>query len=94
MAKAAAFEMPLPLISEPQAYRHAQATLTDRESEIETIDGKLAETWQVKQDMSQELLTGRIRLVARHRFAAKHLLSRLQPPRPQQPMNFDRTADR
>jgi type I restriction enzyme S subunit len=55
------YELPLPPTMEEQT---AIATiLSDMDTEIAGLEGKLAKARQIKQGMMQELLTGRIRLV-------------------------------
>ncbi len=53
-------KVPLPTIAEQSAIA---AILSDMDSEITSLEEKLAKTLQIKQGMMQELLTGRIRLV-------------------------------
>ena len=48
---------------EPDEQRAIAAVISDLESEIDTLEAKLAKARQIKQGMMQELLTGRIRLV-------------------------------
>ena len=54
------FSIPTPSKEERVAIT---ALLSDMDSEIETLEQKLAKTRQIKQGMMQQLLTGRIRLV-------------------------------
>jgi type I restriction enzyme S subunit len=51
----------LPDIEEQQAIA---SILTDMDEEIAALEVKLAKAWQVKQGMMQELLTGKVRLLA------------------------------
>jgi type I restriction enzyme S subunit len=46
--------------------------LSDMDSEIESLESKLAKAREIKQGMMQELLTGRIRLVKSSAVSAKH----------------------
>ena len=41
--------------------------LSDMDAEIEALENKLAKARQIKQGIMQELLTGRIRLIAREK---------------------------
>ena len=52
--------VPLPSIAEQTAIA---TVLSDMDSEIESLESKLAKAREIKQGMMQELLTGRIRLV-------------------------------
>jgi type I restriction enzyme S subunit len=45
--------------------------LSDMDAEIEALENKLAKARQIKQGMMQELLTGRIRLIAREKMATQ-----------------------
>ncbi len=54
------FEIPIPEIPEQTAIA---TVLTDMDTEIESLESKLAKAREIKQGMMQELLTGRIRLV-------------------------------
>jgi type I restriction enzyme S subunit len=53
-------EVPMPTLPEQTAIA---AILSDMDSEIATLEAKLAKACQIKQGMMQELLTGRIRLI-------------------------------
>jgi type I restriction enzyme, S subunit len=59
-AQLAAFEVRVPTRNAEQA--SIAAILSDMDSEIATLEAKLAKAHQLKQGMMQELLTGRIRL--------------------------------
>ena len=50
----------MPSIEEQRAIA---TVLSDMDAEIEALEARRAKTRQVKQDMMQELLTGRTRLV-------------------------------
>ena len=47
----------------PKEQTAIAAVLSDMDTEIATLEEKLAKSRQIKQGMMQELLTGRIRLV-------------------------------
>ncbi len=53
-------EKALPVVEEQSAIA---AILSDMDTEIAALEGKLAKARQLKQGMMQELLTGRIRLI-------------------------------
>ena len=54
----------LPIVLPSIAEQTAIATvLSDMDTEIESLESKLAKAREVKQGMMQELLTGRIRLI-------------------------------
>ena len=55
-----AFEIPVPTSHEQMAIT---SVLSDMDTEIESLESKLAKAREIKQGMMQELLTGRIRLV-------------------------------
>jgi type I restriction enzyme S subunit len=55
--------MLIPLPPDPAEQTAIAAILSDMNSEIAALEGKLAKARQVMQGMMQELLTGRIRLV-------------------------------
>jgi len=57
----------LPFPSSVHEQTAIAAVLSDMDTEIDTLEAKLAKARQVKQGMMQELLTGRIRLVGPHR---------------------------
>ena len=60
MRRARGFQIPMPSIEEQRAIA---TVLSDMDAEIESLEARRAKTRQVKQDMMQELLTGRTRLV-------------------------------
>src|SRR5258708_2947880 len=60
------YEIRLPMPPEQVAIA---AIFSDMDAEIASVEGKLVKARQVKQGMMQELLTGRIRLVAPARIA-------------------------
>ena len=55
-----AFEIPVPTSHEQMAIA---TVLSDMDTEIESLESKLAKAREIKQGMMQELLTGGIRLV-------------------------------
>lgn len=55
-----AFEIPVPTSHEQMAIT---TVLSDMDTEIESLESKLAKAREIKQGMMQELLTGRIRLI-------------------------------
>jgi type I restriction enzyme S subunit len=55
-----AFELTVPILEEQTAIA---TVLSDMDTEIESLESKLAKAREIKQGMMQELLTGRIRLV-------------------------------
>jgi type I restriction enzyme, S subunit len=56
-----AFEIPMPTLPEQSAIA---SVLSDMDAELEALENKLDKARQVKQGMMQQLLTGKIRLVA------------------------------
>jgi type I restriction enzyme S subunit len=57
------FEIPIPPLDEQKAIA---TVLSDMDTEIVSLEAKLAKAREIKQGMMQELLTGRIRLVPNH----------------------------
>jgi type I restriction enzyme S subunit len=66
VSKAALKELSLPIPPQDEQTAIAEI-LSDMDAEIEALENKLAKARQIKQGMMQELLTGRIRLIAREK---------------------------